>query len=520
MRYRFAEPLRSPALIAFLRTRRPRFVAVLVVAVLGVLWPGAKLQKLSSFDQPFYLGIAYDIVHHGRFTDGYMFAATGRDGLRPSGMRFAPLVPALLAGAWRLDPAFARDATCTVLSRGRDASCGHSAALVRGVQFAMLAAALWAIYPMALAAGLAPLAAAGAVLLGLLAGPLLLGSVNTVMTEIPTFFFTTLGTWALVRAAARGTAADAIGAGIAFGLAALARPAFLYLPLATLPVLAWSAHGTWRRRLACAAASGLATAATVAPWILRNALVLGRAQLSFGYAGHTLAQRISFDRMTLREYGLSYLCWLPDGNGLGRLLVGPQACARFGWDERPDTFYAIGMRRLVPQTLHAAGSVDNLLPWLLHHEILPHLGRHLATTLPLALRGLWIDHYWGLVLGPLAIAVAIGALRRRSGPLLALTIPPFFMLALNASVAVNQARYNLMLVPALAISGAQVGARLLSRSGACSASGRRSAHAPPPHRPDPSRSRCPEPLRSPPRPASFPFPRRGRGPPRRRRRGA
>ena len=76
---------------------------------------------------------------------------------------------------------------------------------------------------------------------------------------------------------------------------------------------------------------------------MRNAVVLGRAGLTFGYAGHTLAQRISFDRMDWHDYARSFPCFLPDGNGIGRLLAGAGACARFGWDERPDTFYAIGI---------------------------------------------------------------------------------------------------------------------------------------------------------------------------------
>ena len=45
--------------------------------------------------------------------------------------------------------------------------------------------------------------------------------------------------------------------------------------------------------------------------------------------------------------------------------------------------------------------------------------------------------------------------------LLALTLPAWFMLLFNAAVAVNQVRYNLMLVPPLAISGAIVALRLL-----------------------------------------------------------
>ena len=491
----------------------------LVLAVLAALWPTVRRPPLRTFDQPFYLGIAYDLVHHGRFTDGYRFSAVQTDGLRASGMRFAPLVPLTLAGEAELDPTLRRNMDCLVLGRGHDRTCGAAAPLARLVQFAMLAATLWMVLPIALEAGLAPRAAAASLALALLAAPTLLSTATYLMTEIPTLLFTTAGAWAFVRAVRRGRRRDAALAGLLFGLAALCRPAFLYLPalLALLLLLARATAGprrAWQAGLLLAAAS-----LAVAPWIARNALVLGRPGLTFGYAGHTLAQRMSFDRMTWPDYALSFPCWLPDGNGLGKLIAGAGACARFGWDERSDTFYAIGMRRLVPALTEAAGGPDHLMHYLLVHELWPHLGWHLATTLPLALRGLWIAHWWGLALALATAAALVRAVRRRDEPMLALLLPPLAMLALNAAVAVNQARYNLDLVPAYAVAGGTLAGRALTRllPRTSSASGRRSGPAPPPHRPDPSRSRSPDLPRARPPEASSPFPRRDRAPRHRRR---
>ena len=404
-----------------LRGRPGAWLAVL--AVLACLWPFAPVQKLSVYDQPFYIGIAEDIVTHATFTDGFMFASPGPDGRRPPGMRFAPLYPAFLALALEVEGEPAR-----------------AARLVRAVQFAMLAVSYALIWDIGAAFGVAWTS----LLLALLTAPLLLASVDYLMTETLTLLLTTALTAALVRRARGGGLAWAAAAGVALGLAILTRPAFLYLGVALVAAMAWRA-----RRAAILV--GLVASLVVSPWIVRNAVVLGRPQLTFGYAGHTLAQRISFDAMNGREYALSFVCWLPDGNGLGRMLAGHDACARFGWDERPDTFYAIGMRVLVPQTLRAAGGPAHHLRWLFTHEIMRDPLWHAATTIPLALRGLWVDHYWGLILGPVCIATLFV---RRDPAFLALSLPAFFMLVFNAAFAVNQVRYNLMLIVPLSVAGA------------------------------------------------------------------
>ena len=182
--------------------------------------------------------------------------------------------------------------------------------------------------PIACEAGLAPPAAIAALVLALLAAPQLLSTATYLMTEIPTLLLTTAATWMFVRAVRSGRGRPAALAGLLFGLAALCRPAFLYLPaLLAVPLL------TTAPRMRQAALLLAGAAAAVLPWVVRNAVVLGHPALTFGYAGHTLAQRISFDRMSGRDYALAFPCWLPDGNDLGRLIAGAGACARFGWDE-------------------------------------------------------------------------------------------------------------------------------------------------------------------------------------------
>ncbi len=523
------------------------------LVVLGALWPAAPALPLYTFDQPFYLGIAHDLRATGRFTDGYMFAEPGPDGARPSGMRFAPLYPSLLAAASFVDPALRTGMDCEALTRGQDHACPRAAPVMRRLQGAMLAAFFTLVWCIGLLATGSRRLAWTTLGLALPTAGVLLRSVDTLMTEITALLLTTACLAAVLAAWRRHSLPWLAAAGAALGLAILTRPAFLYLLYATILAGLALAAAAWKprpasdvndaaalptpralrpdeaaatrpgpRALAALAVFALCASAVVTPWIARNALVLGHAALTRGYDSHTLVQRISFDSMSWREYGLSYLCWLPDGAGLGHMLVGPHACDRFAWDERPDTFYSIGMGPLMQSTLAASGGWDHHLAYLLTHFILREPLWHAAVTIPLALRAVWIDHYWGLLLGPCCMLLTLHALRGRwrrartaaggaphretrdpaasnhdatsmkpprppplaaaalpqppraprrrnrpadapwpadgawQAPFLLLTLPAWFMLAFNAAVAVNQTRYNLMLIPGFSLAGALV----------------------------------------------------------------
>src|SRR5262249_33543697 len=69
---------------------------------------------LSDFDQSFYLSIAYDLDHHGVFSNG-VFGEADRTvaGPRP-GMFFGPVYPWLVFAAGKLDPRFAAAVDCSV----------------------------------------------------------------------------------------------------------------------------------------------------------------------------------------------------------------------------------------------------------------------------------------------------------------------------------------------------------------------------------------------------------------------
>ncbi len=441
--------------------RRQSLAALtLILLVTGVLWQGQPVRSLNEFDQPFYLGIAYDLVHHRRFTDGFMFAGAGTAGLRPQGMRFAPLYPALVAAAAGMDGKLRAGMDCVVAGAGQDPACPRAAPLLRWLQFGELAGFFWLLWWMARRIGGGAL---GWLALGLAlcTTKLLLGSVAYLMTEMTTLLLSTAAMacgLAATAGAGRRRLGWAAAAGLLLALAALTRPAFLYL----IPAVLLGAALLGRRRAwpGLAAFAG-AAALTLAPWVARNAVVLGRPALTYGYDSHTLVQRIAFDTMTWREYAQSFLCWMPDGNALGRHLA-PTGCDRFGWDDHPNSFYVIGLRHMLPETLAASGGYDHHLGYLLTHYILRNPLWHALVSLPLALRGAYVAHWWGFVLFWAALGLTWSARPWRGQDegsmwrpgVLLLAWPAWFMLAFNASVAVNQVRYNLLLIPLYAVAGA------------------------------------------------------------------
>ncbi len=430
---------------------------LLILAVTGITATQEKPLSLSAFDQPFYLGIANDLMAAGRFTNGFMFDVHGPAEGRPSGMRFSPVYPAMLAAAGAADPVLRRGMVCVVATNDAPGACQSAAPLMRAVQFCMLAGFFLLVWWIGGAVG-GGLGMAWLTLgVALMAAPLLMRSAMLLMTETTCLLFATaaIATWLRsVRSAQSWGWAAACGGFLA--LTALTRPGFLYLlPMCALAALVLAAFqhrvlAGWLRAAALACGGVL----LLAPWIVRNWLVMGRVSLTYGYDSHTLVQRIAFDTMDWREYGLAYLCWLPDGTSLGRQFVGPGACDRFGWDEQPNSFYVLGLRHMLEQTLKAAGGYDHHLSYLLHTYILAMPVWHMAVSVPLALRGAYVAHWWGFVLLPVCLWASFRALRRGETAYLAVALPALFMLIFNASVAVNQVRYNLLLVPAYAVAGA------------------------------------------------------------------
>ena len=451
-------------------TRKWHVVALLlIVFVAGLMWLRTTPEPLSEADQPFYLGIAYDLHKQHIFTDGFIFADQQIRGERPPGMRVAPIYPSMLAATMSVDPAFKEGVTCIAVNRinevAVDPGCPKQATLARAIQFASLVAILLMIFAIAYEIIGGPRPALIAVGLSFFAVPLLLRYVNYLMTEMTSITFFTAAMTALVFALRRLSIGWAAAAGVLFALTALTRPSYFYFLLAAMIAGAIgvliSRQVRDHRWMVFAFIAGGVLCLT--PWIARNAIVLGHANITRGYDSHTLAQRVAYNTMTWRELGMSFVCWGPDGNGIGNKLFGPGSCDKFGWAAGNESFYGIGQSQMIAKTVSEAGGWDNHLRYLVKHYVLGDALKHTFVTISMALRGAWISHWWGFILGIVCAFRTYAAIKDRNTSFLAITLPCWFMALFHAAVSANQVRYNMFLVFPYAICGADLIEYLLVR---------------------------------------------------------
>src|SRR6201991_4836220 len=105
----------SPAMWDLLRNRLARIASSLIVLV--VLTTAILLQPpkwLSDFDQSFYLTIAYNLNHHGVFSNGVFDKVDSTVAVPPPGIFFGPVYPWLVVAATRIDGRFAEALDCSV----------------------------------------------------------------------------------------------------------------------------------------------------------------------------------------------------------------------------------------------------------------------------------------------------------------------------------------------------------------------------------------------------------------------
>ena len=174
--------------------------------------------------------------------------------------------------------------------------------------------------------------------------------------------------------------------------------------------------------------------------------------ISKGYGPFILKQRLSYNDMNMREWRASFVYGLPDfGDSLAKDLFPIEDYARFDYSN-PDGFYMMASAALSKEATNGETPEKDELSTLFKRQIFGNLFQHTIVTLSLAWRGMWISKYWGLIAIPLFLGVFAYALRTGWAAFLALSLPPWFMLGLHAFTSVNVPRYNLILIPCLAIA--------------------------------------------------------------------
>src|ERR1700754_4812634 len=87
---------------------------LLVFAVLATTILSRPAKWLSDFDQSFYLTIAYNLNHHGVFSNGVFDKVDSTVAVPPPGIFFGPVYPWLVVAATRIDGRFAEALDCSV----------------------------------------------------------------------------------------------------------------------------------------------------------------------------------------------------------------------------------------------------------------------------------------------------------------------------------------------------------------------------------------------------------------------
>ena len=445
----------------------PLFV-VLVATIIIAYQMFADPLSTPVFDALGYLTVTVNLDVHGVFSSAYVPPSA----VAPEpNMFFAPFYPAVLVAIAKLSPDFTTYAACVVQARGVPVAeveflCPHgvNAAIIFQCALAILSSVL--VYIGASLIFGKKRHAWLAMILAIATGEYAYYA-TLYLTENLVFPLFSLATILIVYAWRKPGLGVWSAAGATLGLLALVRPSFLYLVYFVL-FYQLTLFAFRKSELNWVGASRLAVSITsctlvVGPLVLHNWLVHGIPAISDGYASHILVQRVAYNAMTLNEWLVSWIYWLPDfGDSWAAYLFPPELYDRLTF-HHPSSFYLVGNTTLRASTLAEAGDASTHLDYLLKEYVLEEIGKHLMVTLALAWRGIWISKYPGLVLLLLFIPVLISQLRRRRYELFVYALPALFMLGFHAFVSVSIPRYNLIMIPALAAGSSVVFAWLAER---------------------------------------------------------
>jgi 4-amino-4-deoxy-L-arabinose transferase-like glycosyltransferase len=159
--------------------------------------------------------------------------------------------------------------------------------------------------------------------------PVLVWQSRSVMTETPAAFLTALSLAALGRG---GWSGPVLG-GAAFGLAALCRPSLLAGAVLSIAAALVAKPGALADRLYRVLLMSLAIVLVLAPWTIRNALVLGEPVWTTTHGGYTLAlanNPVYYDQVLNGPpgrvwSGADQRAWFDSVNRATRDMTGPEA---------------------------------------------------------------------------------------------------------------------------------------------------------------------------------------------------
>ena len=426
-------------------------------------------------DELTYINLAYSLYAHGV----YGFSSHPDVAPEPNGA-VGPFYPAFLAAMMHIDPTLPPKLRCHRLRHITQDKrpCDSNFGVVKWVQLAFAGLGMVAVWLIAKTISQRTGVAGLAVVLCLASGEPTKFA-NHFLTEaiyLPlSIVFLALCVWAMRNPRALPFAV--VGAVLA--CIALTRPSFYYFFFLSFPliVIAAKIQPSLRNETLVQAFKALGipllTYALVfgvltGSWIARNAQVIGVSSISVGYSARTLATRLSYNEMTAREYAAGWLYWFPDfGDKAAIFVFGEETIERLRF-ESPRGFYGFGTTQVMNEVQAETQTTASFLSskeggvqtsWLINEKIIRDLPVHIATTLLMAWRGVFIGKYFG-VLGLISIMLFIARPPTPYPHNLALLIAlGLLMLGFNAFFTLNIPRYNLFLMMPMSIASAWALAR-------------------------------------------------------------
>ena len=141
-------------------------------------------------------------------------------------------------------------------------------------------------YRVALTISREPVALLAAALVSI--DPILLNQSILTMTETTATLLGILAIWLLVRMVNNTNKLNIVLTGVTLGAAGLCRPTFFVFAALALLVLMFSKTVPWKEQLRTNLLVGCCLLVTIAPWIIRNQISLGKPVLATTHGGYTL----------------------------------------------------------------------------------------------------------------------------------------------------------------------------------------------------------------------------------------
>ena len=407
---------------------------------------------LSDFDQSFYITVAYDLIHHGVFSNGVFDQVDSTQQTPPPGRFFAPVYPAVVAILMKLDNRFARAVDCSVESNAGSRSSSECEVYALPAHLANVFFLTIGVLAVAFTAELIVGVAVAFWLAGALATAALLADSDLfsfVMIESMTFGSYSLALLALVWSLKTPTFGKFLVAGAMLGLLVLTRTGYVVLVFIVPILIILAMRRSAKRAAGYTAGFVLACATVISPWMARNALSIGHWGLTEEYGSATLIERFAFNDMTAREFFFSFAYCLPTiGPPIVEGAFGKEAMERFVY-YTPKSFFHVG-RGVRDKLVEAHGRLDPLILGIVRQELQKKWWRHHLISISRGWCGQWVGGTVGVLLVPGFVLGVLMARDTRLKLLLLYSTPAFVMLGLHALIANHYTRYNLILIGPLA----------------------------------------------------------------------